>query len=147
VVVGPLHGQLDHIVLGRHRVRRAAAVCVLEDDARLDAALAREGKRCRESLKPGRDIDRARTRGSRILLAPVTFFVVPSEVRYMYENLDGERSPVSGIYGLWFLLPLIGSLIWFIQVQGALNRIGRGRAPFRLSASSHPNPGVPWRSE
>ena len=27
-----------------------------------------------------------------------------------------------GIYGLWFLLPLIGSLIWFIQVQGALNR-------------------------
>ena len=57
-----------------------------------------------------------------ILLAPVTFFVVPSEVRYMYEDLDGEHSPVSGIYGLWFLLPLIGHLIWFIQVQGALNR-------------------------
>ena len=32
-----------------------------------------------------------------ILIAPVTFFVVPSEVRYMYEDLDGERSPVSGI--------------------------------------------------
>jgi Domain of unknown function (DUF4234) len=57
-----------------------------------------------------------------ILLAPVTFFIVPSEVRYMYEDLDGEKSPVSGIYGLWFLLPLIGGLIWFIQVQGALNR-------------------------
>jgi len=57
-----------------------------------------------------------------ILLAPVTFFVVPSEVRYMYEDLDGEHSPVSGIYGLWFLLPLIGHLIWFIRVQGALNR-------------------------
>jgi Domain of unknown function (DUF4234) len=57
-----------------------------------------------------------------ILIAPVTFFVVPSEVRYMYENLDGEKSPVSGIYGLWFLLPLVGHLIWFIQVQGALNR-------------------------
>ena len=57
-----------------------------------------------------------------ILLAPVTYFVVPSEVRYMYEDLDGERSPVKGIYGFWFLLPLIGSLIWFIQVQGALNR-------------------------
>ena len=62
-----------------------------------------------------------------ILLAPVTFFVVPSEVRYMYENLDGERSPVSGIYGLWFLLPLIGGLIWFIQVQGALNRYWQGK--------------------
>ena len=57
-----------------------------------------------------------------ILIAPVTFFVVPSEVRYLYEDLDGQRSPVNGIYGLWFLLPLIGGLIWFIQVQGALNR-------------------------
>jgi Domain of unknown function (DUF4234) len=62
-----------------------------------------------------------------ILLAPVTFFVVPSEVRHMYEDLDGERSPVSGIYGLWFLLPLIGGLIWFIQVQGALNRYWQGK--------------------
>ena len=57
-----------------------------------------------------------------ILIAPVTFFIVPSEVRYMYEDLDGDHSAVRGIYGLWFLLPLIGHLIWFIQVQGALNR-------------------------
>jgi Domain of unknown function (DUF4234) len=57
-----------------------------------------------------------------ILIQPVTFFVVPSEVRYMYEDLDGERSPVSGIYGLWFLLPVIGWIVWFVQVQGALNR-------------------------
>ena len=66
-----------------------------------------------------------------ILIAPVTFFVVPSEVQNMYEHLDGEKSPVSGIYGLWFLLPLIGHLIWFIQVQGALNRYweSKGAAP------------------
>jgi Domain of unknown function (DUF4234) len=57
-----------------------------------------------------------------ILISPVTFFLVPSEVRYMYEDLDREASPVRGIHGLWFLLPLIGSLIWFIRVQGALNR-------------------------
>jgi hypothetical protein len=57
-----------------------------------------------------------------ILISPVTFFLVPSETRYMYEDLDGQKSPVRGIYGLWFLLPLIGGLIWFIQVQGALNR-------------------------
>jgi hypothetical protein len=57
-----------------------------------------------------------------ILLSPVTFFIVPSEVRYMYEDLDGQKSPVRGIYGLWFLLPLIGHIIWFVQVQGALNR-------------------------
>ena len=62
-----------------------------------------------------------------MLLPPVTYFILPSEVRYMYEDLDGGNSPVRGIYGLWFLLPLIGSLIWFIQVQGALNRYWEGK--------------------
>jgi hypothetical protein len=60
-----------------------------------------------------------------ILIAPVTYFVVPSEVRYLYEDLDGGApgsAPVRGIWGLWFLLPLIGPLIWFIRVQGSLNR-------------------------
>jgi hypothetical protein len=56
------------------------------------------------------------------VISPVTFFIVPSEIRYMYEELDGERSPVRGIYGLWFILPLIGHIVWFVQVQGALNR-------------------------
>ncbi|HEY3069058.1 MAG TPA: DUF4234 domain-containing protein [Gaiellaceae bacterium] len=56
-----------------------------------------------------------------IVISPVTFFIVPSEVRYMYEDLDGRPSPVRGIYGLWFLLPIFGPLIWFVQVQGALN--------------------------
>jgi hypothetical protein len=41
-----------------------------------------------------------------ILISPVTFFVIPSEVRYMYEDLDGGQSPVRGIHGLWILLPL-----------------------------------------
>ena len=57
-----------------------------------------------------------------ILLSPVTFFIVPSEVRYMYEDLDGGQSPVRGVTGLWILLPLVGSIIWFVKVQGALNR-------------------------
>ena len=56
------------------------------------------------------------------VISPVTFFVVPSEVRYMYEDLDGQRSPVRGITGLWFILLLIGSIVWFVKVQGALNR-------------------------
>src|SRR6266511_124223 len=57
-----------------------------------------------------------------ILISPVTYFVVASETRYMYEDLDGQKSPVRGITGLWFLLPLIGSIVWFVKVQGALNR-------------------------
>src|SRR6266498_3204789 len=57
-----------------------------------------------------------------ILISPVTYFVVASETRYMYEDLDGQKSPVRGITGLWFILPLIGSIVWFVKVQGALNR-------------------------
>jgi Domain of unknown function (DUF4234) len=66
-----------------------------------------------------------------ILISPVTFFVIPSEVRYMYEDLDGQKSPVRGIHGLWFLLPIIGHLVWFVQVQGALNRYweSKGASP------------------
>jgi hypothetical protein len=57
-----------------------------------------------------------------LVISPVTYFVVPSEVRYMYEDLDGGTSPVRGTTGLWFLLPLIGSIVWFVKVQGSLNR-------------------------
>jgi uncharacterized protein DUF4234 len=57
-----------------------------------------------------------------ILISPVTFFIVPSEVRYMYEDLDRQTSPVRGITGLWILLPLAGPFVWFVKVQGALNR-------------------------
>jgi hypothetical protein len=60
-----------------------------------------------------------------IVIGIVTYFVVPSEVRYLYEDLDGGgkgSSPVRGITGLWVLLPFLGPFIWFIKVQGALNR-------------------------
>jgi len=56
------------------------------------------------------------------LLSPVTFFLVPCEVRYIYEDPDGQRSPARGVTGFWFLLPLLGSIVWFVKVQGALNR-------------------------
>jgi Domain of unknown function (DUF4234) len=57
-----------------------------------------------------------------ILISPVTFFIVPSEVRYLYEDVDGQASPVRGTTGLWILLPLAGPFVWFFKVQGALNR-------------------------
>jgi hypothetical protein len=65
-----------------------------------------------------------------LLISPVTYFIVPSEVRYMYAA-DGRTSPVRGIHGLWILLPLLGNLIWFIQVQGALNTywVSKGARP------------------
>jgi hypothetical protein len=56
------------------------------------------------------------------VISPVTYFVIASETRYLYEDLDGQKSPVRGLTGLWFILPLIGAIVWFVKVQGALNR-------------------------
>ena len=54
------------------------------------------------------------------LLGVVLMFTIPSEIKNMYER-DGRQSPVSAVWGLWFLLPLIGNIIWYVKVQGALN--------------------------
>ncbi len=50
----------------------------------------------------------------------VSFFVIPSEVGKMYKK-DGQEPPVTGMTGLWILLPLAGGIVWFVKVQGALN--------------------------
>jgi Domain of unknown function (DUF4234) len=55
-----------------------------------------------------------------ILLSVVLMFTIPNEIEKMYQR-DGRQSPVSAIWGLWFLLPLIGNIIWYVKVQRALN--------------------------
>lgn len=55
-----------------------------------------------------------------VLISIVTYFVLPSEVRKLYE-LDGRESPVRGTTGFWIFLPIIGAFVWFFKVQGALN--------------------------
>jgi hypothetical protein len=55
------------------------------------------------------------------VLSPVTWFIIPSEVRYLYEEIDGKHSPVRGTTGFWMLLPIVGAFVWFFKVQGALN--------------------------
>ena len=56
-----------------------------------------------------------------LVIAPVTWFLMPSEVGKLYSR-DGQQPPVTGITGLWLLLPLVGAIVWFVKVQGALNR-------------------------
>jgi Domain of unknown function (DUF4234) len=56
-----------------------------------------------------------------IVVGPVTWFLVPSEVGKMYAQ-DGRPAPFSGWTGLWLLLPIVGAFVWFIKIQGALNR-------------------------
>jgi hypothetical protein len=62
-----------------------------------------------------------------ILVSPVTWFVIPSEVGKMYKA-DGREAPFSGWTGLWLLLPIIGAFVWFIKVQSALNRYWESKA-------------------
>lgn len=55
-----------------------------------------------------------------ILVHIATYFLVASDVETLYRR-RGHNPPVTVITGLWFLLPLLGSLIWFVKVQTALN--------------------------
>jgi drug/metabolite transporter superfamily protein YnfA len=59
-----------------------------------------------------------------VLLNPVSAFVIPSEVGKMYAKRGGLQ-PLSGWTGLWlfpFGIFIIPAIVWFVKVQGALNR-------------------------
>ena len=51
----------------------------------------------------------------------VNIFLLPAEVGNMYAQ-EGLEKPVTGLTGFWVLIPLVGSIIWFVKVQNALNR-------------------------
>lgn len=69
-----------------------------------------------------------------IVVSPITWFLVPSEVGKMHTQ-DGRTAPFTGWTGLWLLLPIIGAFVWFIKVQGALNRYWESKT---ASAESFP---------
>jgi hypothetical protein len=65
-----------------------------------------------------------------ILLNPVSAFVIPSEAGKMYAK-DGREPPLTGWTGLWlypFGFLFIPALVWFVKVQGALNRYWESQA-------------------
>src|SRR5665811_2229293 len=55
-----------------------------------------------------------------LLFSPVTMFLMGDEVEKMYQA-EGETSPINALWGLWFLLPFFGNLIWYLRIQHALN--------------------------
>jgi Domain of unknown function (DUF4234) len=55
-----------------------------------------------------------------IVISFVMAFETPSEIGKMYKA-DGREAPFSGWIGLWWLLPIVGGIVWFVKVQGALN--------------------------
>ena len=74
-----------------------------------------------------------------ILLSMVSAFVIPSEVGKMYKK-DGQEPPVTGWTGLWLFpgaILIIPAIIWFVKIQGSLNRYWTGRgAPATAAVSS-----------
>jgi hypothetical protein len=62
-----------------------------------------------------------------IVISPVNWFVLPSEIGNMYAA-GGKEKPVSGVTGFWNFIPLIGFIIWAVKVQHALNRAWTGEA-------------------
>jgi hypothetical protein len=53
-------------------------------------------------------------------ISPVTMFLMAGEVEKMYRR-EGKEPPITTLWGLWFLLPLIGNIIWYVRIQNAIN--------------------------
>jgi hypothetical protein len=65
-----------------------------------------------------------------IVVGAVSAFVIPSEVGKMYKR-DGREPPVTGWTGLWLIpgaILIIPAIVWFVKVQGALNRYWESKA-------------------
>ena len=59
-----------------------------------------------------------------IVVSAVSAFVIPSEVGKMYAKA-GKAPPITGWTGLWlfpFGIFIIPAIVWFVKVQGSLNR-------------------------
>ncbi len=53
-------------------------------------------------------------------VGPVTMFLMAHEVEVLYRN-EGKEPPITTIWGLWFLLPIIGNIIWYVRIQRSIN--------------------------
>jgi Domain of unknown function (DUF4234) len=65
-----------------------------------------------------------------IVVGAVMAFVIPSEIGNMHTK-DGRQPPVTGWTGLWlfpFGIFIIPAIVWFVKVQGALNRYWESKA-------------------
>jgi hypothetical protein len=55
-----------------------------------------------------------------MFIGPVTMFLMAGEVEQLYRR-EGKEPPITTIWGLWFLLPIIGNLIWYVRIQKSIN--------------------------
>jgi len=69
-----------------------------------------------------------------IVFGWIMAFETPSEIGKMYRA-DGREAPFSGWIGLWWLLPIVGGIVWFVKVQGALNTYWGAKASSGAAAA------------
>jgi hypothetical protein len=55
-----------------------------------------------------------------LIFSPITMFLLAGEVEQLYRD-EGREPPITVIWGLWFLLPIIGQFIWYFRIQRAIN--------------------------
>jgi hypothetical protein len=55
-----------------------------------------------------------------IFVGVVNPFIMSAEVGRLY-GAEGQEPPVTGVTGLWILLPLVGTFIWLAKTQNALS--------------------------
>jgi Domain of unknown function (DUF4234) len=74
-----------------------------------------------------------------ILISPISAFVIPSEIGTNLYARAGRERPVTGWTGLWlfpFGVFLIPAIVWFVKVQGSLNRFWESEG----ASSAMPSP-------
>ena len=80
-----------------------------------------------------------------IVFHPIEAFVIPSEIGNMYRR-DGQDKPMTGWTGLWlfpFGLFIVPAIVWFVKVQGALNRYWDSKPAGPVLSAGPPSSGVP----
>jgi drug/metabolite transporter (DMT)-like permease len=55
-----------------------------------------------------------------LIIGVVNPFIMSSEVGRLY-GAEGQEPPVTGVTGLWILLPIVGHFIWLAKTQNALS--------------------------
>ena len=66
-----------------------------------------------------------------LVIGVVNPFIMSSEVGHLYGAEGQEPPPVTGVTGLWILLPIVGQFIWLAKTQNALSAFWEGHGAVR----------------